>query len=157
MSSQDSSDSLGYVLYAITSIPLIIGILAVALRCYVRIAISKSFGKDDYVIVFTLSLLIAGDFCVYNMANNGAGRHLVSLPEPEVSALAILKWNTIYQVINILGAFFTKFSIALFILRLKSTKKLTLSIWFILTPLALTTVILSFIVLLQCIPLEGLD
>ncbi|KAF7874215.1 hypothetical protein EAF04_002887 [Stromatinia cepivora] len=156
MPSQYSSNHEGYALGAITSLFLALGIIAVILRCYVRIVIAKSFGQDDYFIVFTLSLLIAGDVCIYNMLSIGVGRHLDSLPEPEISVLAILKWNTIYQVINVIGAFFTKLSIALFILRLKNTKKLRLSVWLILTPLGLSTVVLCFIVLLQCIPLAGL-
>ncbi|PQE18291.1 integral membrane protein [Rutstroemia sp. NJR-2017a WRK4] len=163
MSTEQLSDSMENVVYAVTSILLAIGILAVALRCYVRIVIAKCFGRDDYMIILTLvllttflGLLIAGDACIYKMLSAGAGYHMKSLPEPELSALAIVKWNTIYQVINVLGAFFTKLSIAFFILRLQNTATLTLLIWLILTPLALSTIVLCFVVLLQCIPLVGL-
>jgi hypothetical protein len=90
------------------------------------------------------------------MTGLGMGQHLLYLPNPTYSALQILKWNTIYQVVNVLGAFFTKLSIGVFLLRLKDTRRFTLSVWLILTPLALATVILCLTVLLQCIPLHAL-
>lgn len=101
-------------------------------------------------------ILIAGDVTIYEMVVAGAGRHLPTLPNPVESALAILKWNSVYQVINITGAFFTKLSIGIFLLRLKSTRQFKLTIWAFLAPLAITTLVLDLVVLLQCVPLEAL-
>jgi hypothetical protein len=173
MTNNQLNDGVGNAVYAVTSILLAIGILFVALRCYVRIAISKSFGRDDLLMILTLvilttryldlsnaklnkGLLIAGDVCIYKMVSKGAGYHLASLPEPGLSALAMVKWNTIYQIINVLGAFFTKLSIAFFIIRFQKTRTLTLLLWLILTPLALSTIMICLVLLLQCIPLAGL-
>jgi len=84
------------------------------------------------------------------------GRHLSTLPSPEESALQILKWNTIYQPINVIGALSNKIAIGLFILRIHNSPKFKRAIWVVMTPLAITTVILTFVVLLQCIPLRAL-
>ena len=90
------------------------------------------------------------------MVNVGAGRHLSSLEDPTDAALQLLKWNSVYQVLNVTGAFFTKLSIGLFLLRLKNTKRFSRIIWVFLAPLALTTAALDLVILLQCIPLEAL-
>jgi hypothetical protein len=84
------------------------------------------------------------------------GRHLEYLPNPTYSALQILKWNTVYQILNVSGALLTKISIGLFLLRLKKTRKFTIAVWGVLTPLFITTLILCFVVGLQCIPLRAL-
>ncbi|KAI1452442.1 hypothetical protein F4805DRAFT_462737 [Annulohypoxylon moriforme] len=146
----------GPAITAVTSILLGIGIILVGLRCYVRLLMTKNFGWDDGVMVFTLGVLIAGDVVIFKMVEIGAGYHLFELADPEAAALLLLKWNSIYQVLNVIGAFFTKLSIGIFILRLKNSRNIRLAIWLFLTPLALTTLVVVFTVLLQCLPLEAL-
>jgi hypothetical protein len=90
------------------------------------------------------------------MIANGIGRPLASLSAPVEKALQVVKWNTIYQVINVLGALFTKISIGLFILRVQNQRRFVLAVWTVLASLALMTTILVFVVLLQCIPLHRL-
>jgi hypothetical protein len=135
----------------------------------------KSFGYDDILIVITLvivfflffpdqyltaynhqGVLIAGDVVISNMVSAGMGRHLEYLPDPTHSALQIAKWNAIYQILNISGALLTKVSIGLFLLRLKQSRKFAIAVWGVLTPLFITTLILCFVVGLQCIPLRAL-
>ena len=90
------------------------------------------------------------------MVSAGVGHHLSSLPDPVYAALQILKWNTIYQVVNVIGAFSTKLSIGLFLLRLNNTRIFNMVIWIVLTPLAMVTFALVLTDLLQCIPLQAL-
>ncbi|KAI1087009.1 hypothetical protein F5B19DRAFT_497805 [Rostrohypoxylon terebratum] len=146
----------GPAITAVTSILLAIAIIFVALRCYIRGLMTKNFGWDDGFMVFTLGVLIAGDVVIFKMVEIGVGYHLSELANPEEAALTLLKWNSIYQVLNVVGAFFTKLSIGAFILRIKDTRNMKLAIWLFLTPLALTTLVVVFTVLLQCIPLEAL-
>lgn len=101
-------------------------------------------------------VLIAGDAVISQMVSAGMGRHLETLPDPTNSALQILKWNTIYQILNVSGALITKVSIGLFLLRLKDSRKLKLALGGVLVPLAIVTLVLCFIVGLQCIPLKAL-
>lgn len=90
------------------------------------------------------------------MVSAGMGRHLEYLPNPTYSALQIAKWNAIYQILNVSGALLTKISIGLFLLRLKQTTKFKIAVWGVLAPLCITTLILCFVVGLQCIPLRAL-
>ncbi|CRG82709.1 hypothetical protein PISL3812_00053 [Talaromyces islandicus] len=135
---------------------LIVAVVSVLLRCYVRIFMIKSFGYDDILIVITLGVLIAGDVVISNMVSAGMGRHLEYLSNPKYSALQIAKWNAIYQILNVSGALLTKISIGLFLLRLKQSRKFTIAVWGVLTPLFITTLILCFVVGLQCRPLRAL-
>ncbi|KAH8690688.1 hypothetical protein BGW36DRAFT_364255 [Talaromyces proteolyticus] len=135
---------------------LAVAVICVALRCYVRLMVVKNFGYDDVLIVVTLGVLIAGDVVLSNMVSAGMGRHLIYLPDPTHSALEILKWNAIYQILNVSGALITKMSIGFFLLRLKQSRKFSLAIWGVLTPLIITTLVLCFVVGLQCIPLRAL-
>ncbi|OTA98543.1 hypothetical protein M426DRAFT_45973, partial [Hypoxylon sp. CI-4A] len=147
---------------AVTSILLGIAIILVCLRWYVRLLISKNIGWDDGLILFTLyphtklceGILIAGDLTIFEMAAAGVGYHLSELSNPELAVAKVLEWNTVYQVLNVIGAFFTKLSIGIFLLRFKNSRRLRLAIWIFLTPLALTTLVVVFTVLLQCIPLS---
>jgi hypothetical protein len=90
------------------------------------------------------------------MTKDGMGCHLSTLDDPVTSALHLVEWNSIYQVINVTGAFFTKLSIGIFLLRLQNNQKFRLTIWIFLLPLAITTLAVVLVVLLQCIPLEAL-
>lgn len=90
------------------------------------------------------------------MVAAGMGRHLEYLSDPTHSALQIAKWNAIYQILNITGALLTKISIGLFLLRLKQSRNFSIAVWGVLTPLFITTLILCFVVGLQCIPLRKL-
>ncbi|KAI0159976.1 hypothetical protein GGR52DRAFT_563791 [Hypoxylon sp. FL1284] len=146
----------GPAITAVTSVLLAIAIILVGLRCYVRVILSKNIGWDDGVMLFTLGVLIAGDAVIFEMVATGAGHHLYELPEPEQAALTLLKWNSIYQVLNVIGAFGTKLSIGIFLLRLKNSRRFRWVIWMFLTPLAVTTLVVVFTVLLQCIPLQAL-
>ncbi|XXG99322.1 hypothetical protein Hte_005659 [Hypoxylon texense] len=146
----------GPAIIAVTSILLAIAVIIVGLRCYVRSLVSKNIGWDDGIMLFTLCILVAGDAVIFEMVSVGVGYHLFELPDPEAAALQLLKWNSVYQVLNVVGAFFTKLSIGLFLLRLKNSRRFRLVIWLFLTPLAITTLVLVLTVLLQCIPLEAL-
>ncbi|KAI1658974.1 hypothetical protein F4813DRAFT_388232 [Daldinia decipiens] len=156
MAATNQHVSSGPATTAVTSILLGIGAILVALRCYVRLLMTKNFGWDDGIMVFTLGVLIAGDVVIFKMVAIGAGYHLTELADPEAAALLLLKWNSVYQALNVIGAFFTKLSIGIFLLRLKNSKNIRVTIWIFLTPLALSTLVVVFTVLLQCIPLDAL-
>jgi len=90
------------------------------------------------------------------MVQSGAGRHIYYLSDPEAAALSLVKWNTFYQMANVIGALGTKISISLFILRIKNHRRFKLLLYGVMILLALPTVAIVISLCVSCIPLEKL-
>lgn len=90
------------------------------------------------------------------MVSVGVGRHLRYLSEPEFAVLQVVRWNTYYQIVNVIGAFTTKLSISLFILRIKSDRKLKAAVIIVMAFLAVSTLVTVITAGTQCIPLNKL-
>ena len=168
----------GPALEAVTLALLVISALCIAIRCYVRLCMSKSFGWDDGFIiaamvselaylspnVFFFSkklkteqlLLVIGDSFIFLAIRNGCGRHAAFLADPQRQLLTVLKWITYYEMDNVLGALLTKISISIFILRINIVRRLKWATWIIISFLALATLATIILLSLSCIPLRKL-
>lgn len=100
------------------------------------------------------AFLIAGDVFVFKIINEGGGRHLRFLPDPKVAASEVVRWNTYYQIVNITGAWTTKLSISLLLLRIKNDRIFKYIVIGFLVALLIPTMISVITVAVQCKPLE---
>ena len=78
------------------------------------------------------------------------------LPDPESQVLRVIKWNTFYQMDNVLGALLTKISIGIFILRIKNTKRLRIFVWVSMVLMTCATLAVIIVLLVACTPMRKL-
>lgn len=100
--------------------------------------------------------LIASDIFIFKIVHLGTGRHLHYLHEPKVAEAQVVRWNTYYQVLNVIGAFTTKLSISLFLLRIKRDRVFKYVVIAVITSLGIVSVIAVASITTQCTPLEKL-
>ncbi|KJK64159.1 hypothetical protein P875_00138430 [Aspergillus parasiticus SU-1] len=100
--------------------------------------------------------LLAGLITIQLKANLGLGRHAIYLPDPEHTVLQILKVNTIYQMINVICALVTKYSISLYILRIRNSRAVRWILAWLMLFMTLATIGTVVILAVSCVPLERL-
>lgn len=86
----------------------------------------------------------------------GIGQHIEYLANPESQALQILKFNTFYQMDNVVCTLLTKFSIGFYILRIHDTRPLRWFLSIIMTLMTLATIAVIVVLSVSCIPLRKL-
>lgn len=86
----------------------------------------------------------------------GLGIHIYDLSDPESTELKILKYNTFFQMVNVLCALVTKISISLYILRIKNDRSLRILLCALMVLMSLATVAVIVVLSVSCIPLEAL-
>ena len=87
---------------------------------------------------------------------NGLGKHVNDLSHPESAELEILKYNTFFQMDNVLCTLVTKISISLYILRIKNNRTLRILLWTLMVFMSLATLAVIIVLSVSCIPLEAL-
>lgn len=120
------AEDLGPTLIAVTTILLVLSITFVALRCYVRLRLAWGFWWDDGFILLSLAFLIGSHSVVYYLVARGLGKHTADLsrPIPEIATLLDLLYD--FTIVFVIGSYFNKISIGLFLRRLKFNSR-----WFI--------------------------
>ncbi|KAI0205402.1 hypothetical protein F4808DRAFT_283246 [Astrocystis sublimbata] len=148
-----STDSNGGGLLITAIVTLTIAWLSVALRTYVRTAVTKSFQVDDWVMLAGLANFTVS--CAFNFAAlyNGLGRHNKSLSqEDEIEAL---KWQALATASYVLNMWLIKLSIGLFLLRLAVQKVYKWILWVSIIIVGIWTLALFFWNIFQCYPVEA--
>uniref|UniRef100_A0A1Y1KZ45 Rhodopsin domain-containing protein n=1 Tax=Photinus pyralis TaxID=7054 RepID=A0A1Y1KZ45_PHOPY len=133
-----------------------IALALIVLRIYVRLRVAKNWGWDDYYIIVAWIFLLIGLVLVQIEADLGLGRHLHTLEDPEDKELGILKFNTFFQMANVLCTLFTKYSISIFILRIRDSKRLRWVLGFLMALMTLATIAVIVVLSVSCIPLRRL-
>lgn len=87
---------------------------------------------------------------------NGLGKHTVDLKDPERVELLLLKYNTFSEMVNVLCTLFTKFSISIYILRIKNGRSLRILLWILMILMSLVTLAVIVVLSISCIPLRAL-
>ncbi|KAL8669115.1 MAG: hypothetical protein Q9168_006280 [Polycauliona sp. 1 TL-2023] len=101
---------------ACTTITTVAVLVAVSLRIYVRLAIVRNIGPDDYTIILsTICSLLCFSSESYQ-ASRGLGKHMSALTPSQ--QLAVTKWSTIDDLPGSIGVSLSKISIALLLQRL---------------------------------------
>jgi len=88
--------------------------------------------------------------------NLGLGRHITELPDPERNALDILKYNTFFQMDNVMCTLFTKISISLYILRIYDSLKLRWILSVLMGFMTMATIAVIVVLSVSCRPLRKL-
>lgn len=144
----------------------------VCLRYYGRIRFQHRLEWDDISIIFALVcystagsrrcthrnqiFLIIGAVLLTIEVANGLGQHFTDLLHPESSGLEILKYNTFFQMDNVLCTLVTKISISIYILRIKNSRPLRLLLWILIIFISLATLAVIVVLSVSYIPLEAL-
>lgn len=124
--------------------------IAVSLRCYVRIKIVKSFGKDDWFMVMALSFYTMFCACMITASFYGTGKHEANLSEAHIVIALRLWW--LCEVSYCLTSVAVKASICLFLLRITVRR---LHIWILYSVMVVTIfagIVFMLVLLLQCHP-----
>ncbi|CAN8095686.1 unnamed protein product [Discula destructiva] len=127
--------------------------LSVALRTYVRVALTKNFQSDDWLMLvaqanFTLSCA----FIAVGLTR-GLGRHNTTLPQWE--EILAIKWQAIATATYITNMMFIKLSIGVFLLRLATQRRYRWIIWTSMGIVAAMSTALFLWDMFQCKPVAA--
>ncbi|GLA25769.1 hypothetical protein AnigIFM63604_005998 [Aspergillus niger] len=111
---------------AATSITTAFALLTVLARMYVRVFFIRNVGLDDYIMVLTMALSLAGFAVIIPEVIYGAGRHTVYV-EDTASIATHLNFAT--QGIYMWAIGLVKISIGLFLLRFAPRRGYKIFIW----------------------------
>lgn len=129
-----------------------VALFVVAVRVYVRVAMVKHMGADDWTIVAAMAVIFTEMMIIIPQVQYGAGRHYQYIEPPE-NIVKGLHLNFITQPLCLIGLCLTKVSVGLFLLRITPSKRYQYFIWgcIVFTVLSSTGNLLT--VMLQCRPL----
>ncbi|KAJ5624537.1 hypothetical protein N7510_000846, partial [Penicillium lagena] len=114
--SMDDVDSDAIII--ITVVFLFFSLVAVSLRCFVRLKVVKAFGRDDALMVIAMIFNIAFATCGIVGATNGMGKTQAYLAHrPNVARRGLLCW-WLGQIFYIFTCTIARLSIAMTLLRL---------------------------------------
>lgn len=152
----------------------IAAVSCVFLRLYIRTRITRSFWWDDGLIILALvrklarldelnrltcplqALTITGTVFNSLSFNSGAGKHTYDLPNPLTQIPDVIKWNTAYQIDNVICVNMTKLSILLFVLRIPNSKRLAYLIYLVMFCMSVVNIVTVAALASQCRPLKKL-
>ncbi|KAF2686891.1 hypothetical protein K458DRAFT_363270 [Lentithecium fluviatile CBS 122367] len=139
---------------------LLLAFLLISVRAYVRIRITKgnfqSWSWDDSSIILAWIFLLIGAILIQIEVNLGLGKHIKNLNNGERDALDILKYNTFFQMVNVLCTLVTKISISFYILRIRDDKRVRWTLATLMTFMTLATIAVILVLSLSCRPLRKL-
>ncbi|KAH7379961.1 hypothetical protein BKA64DRAFT_765615 [Cadophora sp. MPI-SDFR-AT-0126] len=138
----------GPAIIAAATITTIIALATTLVRLWVRAFMVRSVGPDDYVIIGAMGLSFTGWLIIIPQVIHGAGRHVAYLDPEEVEIG--LKLNFVTQPIYLIATTASKVSIALFLLRIASTKSFKRFLWGLLSFMILYTLVALLTLFFQC-------
>ncbi|GKZ77942.1 hypothetical protein AnigIFM56816_001064 [Aspergillus niger] len=132
---------------AATSITTAFALLTVLARMYVRVFFIRNVGLDDYIMVLTMALSLAGFAVIIPEVIYGAGRHTVYV-EDTASIATHLNFAT--QGIYMWAIGLVKISIGLFLLRFAPRRGYKIFIWVVIVIMLLYTMICFLTLMFEC-------
>ncbi|KAF2870131.1 hypothetical protein BDV95DRAFT_595687 [Massariosphaeria phaeospora] len=140
----------GPAIVAVAATSLVVAILCVLLRSYIRIRMTKTFWWDDGLLI--LGLLIRFElFSIVGVIFNIIMYYL----SKEQSAM-VLKYNTLFAAMNVPGVCLVKTSILVFILRLQASRRMALTVYGLLLYTIVVGGGISIFMWVQCVPFNAL-
>ncbi|KAF7595923.1 hypothetical protein BBP40_004069 [Aspergillus hancockii] len=142
------------VIIIVTSVFLSISLVAVCLRCFVRLKIVHAFGRDDALMVTAMVLNVGFAACTILGASSGMGKtkaYLAANPE-EVQRGLLFWW--LGQIMYIFTVSVGRPAIAITLLRLTVER---IHAWILYAVMALSTavgIIFFFFIMFQCQPIS---
>ncbi|RDW77796.1 hypothetical protein BP6252_05849 [Coleophoma cylindrospora] len=144
-------DSLGIAIFAVEGTLLVLGIITVFLRVYVRTRITANIGWDDAFMVIAMLINIADTGFTFHGIAIGSGKTFQQFIP--VSAVA-LKSIFFGELLYIPVVMFAKLSIGTFLLRLIRDRTQQNIIYSVLLVNVLFSITYFFLVLFQCLPVS---
>ncbi|KAI1059116.1 hypothetical protein LB507_003905 [Fusarium sp. FIESC RH6] len=145
------AESRGPMIRTVTWLSVLLPTLLVSLRVYTRVFVRKVFGLDDWVIVFSLLILIAYGGIIEAAVQIGLGRHieyiLTAHPEDAVP-LALL--GQISQPFVVMSCALGKTSFSISLMRLAVQPFIHRFLWFIVISMLTLHILISIIVFVRC-------
>ncbi|KAB8231513.1 integral membrane family protein [Aspergillus alliaceus] len=132
---------------AATTITTAFALLTVLARMYVRIFVIRNVGLDDYTMMLTMALSLAGWAIIIPEVVYGAGRHTAYVQETATTAMHL---NFVTQGIYMWAIGLVKISIGLFLLRFAPRKGYKIFIWVVIVLMFLYTAICFLTLIFQC-------
>ncbi|KAI1815719.1 hypothetical protein GGS20DRAFT_309809 [Poronia punctata] len=131
---------------------LALNAIAVGLRIYVRVWISKSFGYDDYAMCLAMAgYIVLSTFTLVSL-NNGYGDDVM---KPWYNPVESVRYFVASTIAYIIVLYIAKISVALVLIRIAVTSKgVRLLLWISIGVLTVWTAVVTFIVAFQCTPLS---
>ena len=100
--------------------------------------------------------MLIGAILVVIMTVNGLGVHDKDLANPTKDSLALLKYNTFFQMDTVICTFVTKVSVSIYILRIRNNKGIRIILQVSMAFMFLAPLAVVIVVSLTCIPLKKL-
>ncbi|KAF2092831.1 hypothetical protein NA57DRAFT_17324, partial [Rhizodiscina lignyota] len=147
-------DNRGGELVAILIVLLSSSVVFMALRCYVRIWIIKSFAADDWLALGTLvSFAISSGFAMWG-AHEGMMRHIWALtPVMLMHAWKAWYFFTVFYVVSI---FLVRLAVCFLLLRVCIRRWHKIFIYFVMGLNVLFNIYYFFVTVFQCMPVNYL-
>ncbi|KAL5326304.1 hypothetical protein ACEPPN_007442 [Leptodophora sp. 'Broadleaf-Isolate-01'] len=124
--------------------------IAIALRCYCRAVVVKSFGLDDWSALLAWICFVF--FCAFAISgvHHGTGQHATNLPPIEIPVG--LKWWWACEPVYVLSNLALKLSIGVMLIRIAVVKKHKIIIWIVVVVFEVYGTFYFFLFVLQCRP-----
>ncbi|KAI0013679.1 hypothetical protein F4779DRAFT_613414 [Xylariaceae sp. FL0662B] len=146
------ADNRGPELATITLLFLGLSVITVALRCYVRICLLKSFRVEDWLALGTLTCFILISICIMISIRYGAGRHLDDIPVENIPQSLKMRWAG--ELAYVMTCLLLKYTVGIFLLRICSRRWQKCVIWTVLLVCLVFSLIYFFMAALQCVPIR---
>ncbi|KAH8591780.1 hypothetical protein B0O99DRAFT_265631 [Bisporella sp. PMI_857] len=129
---------------------LALSTVAIVLRCYSRLGISRIFGLDDYfsVLAWILFVFYCG-FCITGV-QHGTGQHAWNIPPTEIPVG--LKWWWACEPVYVLSNMALKLSIGIFLLKIAVSKVHKAILWAVILVSQIYGAFFFLLFVLQCRP-----
>ncbi|KAJ5216651.1 uncharacterized protein N7498_003058 [Penicillium cinerascens] len=108
-------------IFIISIVMMIISIVTVSMRTFVRLYLVRAFGWDDVLMLAALALFLGLNVCSIVGAKNGAGGDRSDYTNYDVYRIALLYW-WLSQIFYIWASVLAKISVAVALLRLTIEK-----------------------------------
>ncbi|KAG9251862.1 uncharacterized protein F5Z01DRAFT_253947 [Emericellopsis atlantica] len=126
-------------------------IVATVLRCYTRVYLVKSFGFDDWCMIFALATFILFVTCALVGVEHGTGRHRVDLADEDIKTAMKYWWFCyIWYCLTMIAS---KISIGYFLLRITIRRTDVWIIYGVMVITVLTGMVFFFVTMFQCTPI----
>ncbi|KAL3483665.1 hypothetical protein BJX62DRAFT_249286 [Aspergillus germanicus] len=141
-------------IFVVTLVFFVLSLIAVALRCFVRLRLVRAFGRDDSLMLFAMALNVLFAICGITGSFDGLGQRTEELRHDNLSVEKALFWWWLGQASYVWVVAVAKISIALALLRLTISRAHQYILWGVIGVSAVVGLAFWFILTLQCRPVS---
>ncbi|KAJ5665692.1 uncharacterized protein N7477_008140 [Penicillium maclennaniae] len=134
------------VMWTMAIVPLVI----VLMRLYVRVAIRRVFGWDDFIIIIAICCLVAYAAVCHVASTIGLGRHLVVVEQDPENLINVALLCDIGESLAIMACTLGKTSFAVTLLRIVVQRWMIALLWFVIVTMNVVNVLAALFVFVQC-------